>query len=179
VIAVGRLERQKALDRLIRVAGLLGDRYPGRFRYQIVGDGSERRTLEQLAAHLGVDGIVEFTGSQPPDVVRDLFRQADLFALTSVWEGSPLTLLEAWSAAVPVVASDVGAVPQLVRDGADGLLVDATKDDEIGAALVRLADDPGLRHALAVAGRERVEAEFDWRRIGCRVERVYREALGR
>jgi glycosyltransferase involved in cell wall biosynthesis len=179
VIAVGRLERQKAFDRLIRVAGLLAGTHPGRFRYRIVGDGSERNALQQLAIRTGVEDIVEFAGGQQPQIVRDLYRQADIFALPSVWEGFPLTLVEAWSAALPAVVARVGAIPHLVHDEVDGLLVDATNDEEISSVLARLANDPSLRHALAAAGRKRVVNEFDWRRISGRVECVYMAALGR
>jgi len=115
-----------------------------------------------------------FAGS--PGNVGGVLAAADLFALSSVGsEGSSRGTLEAMAAGLPVVASSVGCLPDLVVEERTGYLVPPRNSDLLSARIIALLDDPHLRRKMGRAGRARVEAEFDERRVAEKVEALYRE----
>lgn len=151
ILAVGRLKEPKDFPTLARALRRLE---PGSFQAQIAGDGPDRDQLEQLLP----PGAV-LLGDR--DDVPELLGGADVFALASRSEGMPMSILEAMAAGVPVVASAVGGVPELVGDGETGLLVPAGDDEALADALRRLLEDPGLRRRFGEAGRARALGRFD------------------
>lgn len=157
VVIVGRLEAQKghrfALDAMPAVLA----RRP-RTRLILVGDGALRVSLEKQAHARGVAGNVIFTGFRRD--VRRLLGAADVVALPSLWEGLPLTLIEALAMAKPVVATAVNGVPDVVVDGHTGLLVPPGDSDAFGRRLLELLDAPDRAARLGRAGREHVLANF-------------------
>jgi glycosyltransferase involved in cell wall biosynthesis len=120
----------------------------------LVGDGGLRGNLERQVHELGVADRVRFLGVRFD--VPDLLRAADVFALTSVSEAASLTLLEAMASGLPVVVTDVGGNPEIVRQGIDGLLVPRGDDRAAAAAFLRLLDDPTAAARMGAAGRARV-----------------------
>src|SRR5262249_55707283 len=122
---VGRLTEIKRQDVLIRAFARVAARHP-ESRVLLVGDGPLRAVLEALAAPLGVGDRVTFAGYR--DRPERFLRLMDVFALTSRSEGMPLAILEAWAAGLPVVASRVGGIPEVVADGRTGLLFPAGDD---------------------------------------------------
>jgi glycosyltransferase involved in cell wall biosynthesis len=159
---VGRLAEVKRQDLLLRAFARVLNRRPDA-RLVLVGEGERRAALEALAGELGLADSVRFAGYQPrPEVY---LRLMDVFALTSRSEGMPMALLEAWAAGVPVVASRVGGIPELVADGRTGLLFDFPDADTLGGLLTRLLDEPALARGLAEGGRREVEAKYDERAV--------------
>jgi glycosyltransferase involved in cell wall biosynthesis len=141
--AAGRLTRQKALgDAFAAVARVDG------VSLVVAGDGPERGALEQRAAELGLDGRIRFVGPLARDEVLTLFRAADAALLSSAWENLPHSVVEALAVGTPVVATAGGGVPEVVRDGENGLLV-APGDVAALADAIRRVSEPGLRDALA------------------------------
>ena len=122
ILFVGRLERVKGLDLLLESAQILKAHYSSSLRIQIVGEGSERARLEALAQDLDIDEIVAFVGRQKDVSAR--LRASRVFVLTSFSEGLSLALMEALSTGVPVVATNVGDVGDVVTDGLNGSLID-------------------------------------------------------
>src|SRR5918993_3448131 len=169
VVFVGRLHRQKGVHTLVRAVPLL----PPGTRVTLVGDGPERAAVERLAAGLGVADRVRVTGFLPHAEGLALLAAARVAVLPSAYEELGTALVEAMAAARPVVASRVGGIPELVRDGVDGLLVPPGDPVALAAALTRVLTDPGLAVALGSCGRQRV-AEDDWRRLARRTLQVYR-----
>ncbi len=160
--AAGRLTRQKALgDALAALARVDG------VSLVLAGDGPERRALVRRAGELGVDGRVRFLGSLARDDVLTLFRAADAALLTSAWENLPHSVVEALAVGTPVVATAVGGVPEVVRDGENGLLV-APGDVDALADAIRRVSEPGLRDALAAKAAGSV-AELDEARLLARI----------
>lgn len=148
VLAIGRLSREKAHIDLIKAFAALRESHPEvNARLIIIGDGPERAPLESAAASLGVSERTYFAG-QLSDV-RPYYVLADVLALPSHSEGSPYVLLEAMAARVPVVATRVGGVPEMVKDEESALLVEASDPPQMAAALARLLTDEELAQRLS------------------------------
>jgi glycosyltransferase involved in cell wall biosynthesis len=144
-------------------------------RLCMVGDGPDREQLERRAHELGVMRDTLFLGYQ--DDVAPYFAAFDAFVLPSANEGTPVTTIEALAAGKPVVATRVGGVPDVVRDGEDGFLVAPGDVDELAERLVALAADPELRTRMGAAGRERVLPRYSVARLVDDVDRLYRSLL--
>jgi glycosyltransferase involved in cell wall biosynthesis len=162
LLSIGRLEPMKGFAVLIAaVAELVRAGEP--LRLTIVGDGPQRAALEALAARELPAGAFAFTGALgAPDVTRRL-AEADIFCLPSFAEGVPVVLMEAMASGLPVIATQIMGIPELVRDGESGLLVPPGRPEPLAAAIRRLAREPELRAAYSKAGRATVEGSFDVR----------------
>jgi sugar transferase (PEP-CTERM/EpsH1 system associated) len=166
---VGRLSPEKGgVDVLIRAVERLRGDHP-RVRLVVVGDGPLRPDLEKVADDLGSNVI--FTGTRT-DVAR-ILSAMDIFVLPSLKEAMPIALLEAMAMRLPVVATHVGGVPEIVEDGENGILVPPGDEPALHAALQRLADDPALISTLAHAGQAHVQANFTLDSMVARVEQLY------
>ena len=154
---VARLSPQKAHDVLLRAVARLAPTRPD-LRLVVVGDGAEKAAAQALAAELGIAERVLFTGVRRD--VPALLPGFDVACLSSVHEGVPLTVLEAMAAGVPVVATDVGALRDLVTDGEDGYLVPPGDVVALAQRLAELVDDPARRAAFGAAARARAERSF-------------------
>jgi len=124
----------------------------------IAGDGPDRPALERRVRELGLDGRARFLGSVSRESVLRLFRAADASVLSSSWENFPHTVVEALAVGTPVIATAVGGVPEVVRDGENGLLVPPDDPDALAAAIRRFFGDDELRRRLAEAARGSVAA---------------------
>jgi glycosyltransferase involved in cell wall biosynthesis len=141
----------------------------------MVGDGPDRESLEQLAHELGIARFCFFVGYQPD--VAGFYRLFDAFLLPSVNEGTPVSVIEALAAATPVVATRVGGVPDVVRDGVDGYLVSPGDVEGAAGKLALLAKDARLRKKLGESGRARVLTRYSVARLVDDVDRLYRSLL--
>jgi glycosyltransferase involved in cell wall biosynthesis len=172
LVQVARLDYLKDHATAVRTLARVVGEVP-RARLVLVGDGPERPAVEAQVRELGLGDRVRLLGSRG-DVAR-LLHGADLFLLTSVSEGIPLTVLEAMAAGLPVVATDVGGLREVVEDGSTGFLAPA-RDDAALAGLVRtLANDRGLCRRMGEAGRERAGRLFDESRMCADYAKIYRE----
>ena len=172
VIAVGRLAPQKDYDTLLDAVAGWGRRTPQPF-VLIVGDGPEHDRLQRVVDARGLD--VGLAGRR--DDVPDLLAAADVYVLTSVWEARPLVVQEAMWAGVPVVATDVGGVSELVGDAA--VLIPPGDAEAVAREVIALLDDGDRRRELARRGRQRAETWPDEDDTARRVAGVYRELASR
>jgi glycosyltransferase involved in cell wall biosynthesis/peptidoglycan/xylan/chitin deacetylase (PgdA/CDA1 family) len=173
--AVARLAPEKGLDRLVEAFARVRNARPAA-QLTLVGDGPERARLESLAARLGLGGSVIFTGRQ--ENVRPWLAGFDVFALPSLTEGIPLALLEAMAVSVPVVASDVGGIPEVVNSPACGRLVPPGDPCALEQALTELLGNPGARDALGRAGAVRVRQAFSLRSMAAGYRAIYSDDSG-
>lgn len=150
VLTIGRLSSEKGHADLLRALLERRSRYP-RIALIVLGDGPERQRLAALLSEAKLDDTVHFVGFQ--EDVQSYLSAADLFVLPSRSEGSPNVLLEALDAGVPVVATAVGGVPEIVEDGVSALLVPARQPVALASAIDRALADGTLRHQLVTAGR--------------------------
>jgi glycosyltransferase involved in cell wall biosynthesis len=175
--AVGRLTADKGgQDTLIRAVGRVYETCP-QVRLVMVGDGPLRPGLEQLTAQLGLSETVIFTGLRS-DVPR-LLGALDVFVLPSEREALPVAVLEAMAAGLPVVATRVGGLPEVVDDGATGFLVPPGDVDALQSVLAKLAGDPALAARLGASGQAHVQAHFTVQQMVRQVERLYDQLVQR
>jgi glycosyltransferase involved in cell wall biosynthesis len=154
IVAVGRLRAPKDPVSLVRALALLR----GPFRATLVGSGPDEDALEDELSRAGLTGSVLLAGER--DDVPEILASSAIFVLSSRAEALPVSVLEAMAAGLPVVATRVGGVPEVVVDGETGLLVPPGDPPALAVALQRLLDEPELRARLGTAGRARVEEQF-------------------
>jgi colanic acid/amylovoran biosynthesis glycosyltransferase len=176
LLTVARLTRAKGHAVLLAALENL-DRHGNKARLTIVGDGPERENLERLARKMGVASHVRFVGVVAQDSVREYYQGADAFCLASFAEGVPVVLMEAMAMQLPVVATDVMGVRELVEDGVNGLLVRPGRPDLLAAAMARLAADPDLRRRLGVTGRAVVQRDVNICRSAEQLDQLFAEVL--
>jgi glycosyltransferase involved in cell wall biosynthesis len=166
---VGRLVPEKGVDVFLRAVALVSAAVPAA-RFVVVGDGPLRAALEDRAVSLGLAGVVTFTGFRPdaPQLIAGL----DVLVVPSRSDGSPLVVCEAMAAGIPVVASRVGGLPDLVAHGDSGLLVRPEDPADLARSLVRLLRDPAAAQALGRRGRQLAEARSHARLVD-RMTEVY------
>jgi glycosyltransferase involved in cell wall biosynthesis len=172
--SVARLAEQKGLEFLLRAAALLSARIPN-LGILIVGDGPCRQMLEEEAGLLGIADKTCFLGFQPD--VRPYLPLLDVFVMPSRFESFGLTLVEAMAVSLPVVASRVGAIPEVVADGETGILVPVEDAEALAGAIHTYLTDPELRRQSGTAGRRRAEQLFSVEAMAKHSLSLYQELL--
>lgn len=159
LLFVGRLRIRKGVEVLLAALRQMADR-GAKARLLIAGDGEHRGALESTGAKLGLAGSVRFLGRCDAERVRGLLRGAAALVVPSIYEGMPLVVLEAMELGVPVVASRVSGIPEVVDEGKTGWLVPPEDPGSLAAALVEVLDGPEEARQRGEAGRCRVEERF-------------------
>jgi glycosyltransferase involved in cell wall biosynthesis len=182
ILSVGRLVEKKGFPFLLRAAGILRSRGV-EFRLVIIGEGPERADLLSLATGLNLQDLLEWRGAQSAEQVCEAYAEADVFALACVIasdgdrDGLPNVLLEALACGVPVVATRVGALPELIEPEQTGLLAKPGDPQDLADQLERMLYDEELRAIVAQLGRERVERHFRLERSVAHMAELLEAAL--
>jgi L-malate glycosyltransferase len=172
---VARLSPEKDQETLLKAFAQVAKQID-KARLVIVGDGRLRDGLWALGCGLGLKDKVIFAGEQKD--IPAYLNIFDLFALSSVREGTSLTLLEAMATQLPIVATDVGGNSKVVVNNETGILVPPKDPDRLAEVMLYLIEHPGLRENMGRAARQRVEKEFSLTRMAHEYARVYRELVG-
>jgi glycosyltransferase involved in cell wall biosynthesis len=159
IINVANFFPIKGQEWLLRALPLVLARFP-RVRCVFTSDGPDRRPMEALAANLGVRGQVDFEGGTTTSRLFDLMSDSDVFVFPSLSEGFGLAILEAWASGIPVVASRVGAIPEIIEHERTGLLVPPRDPGALANAIIAVLSDRALAQRLADAGREALRTRF-------------------
>jgi L-malate glycosyltransferase len=154
---VAHLSAEKGIQYLIEAAELIPDA-KRQIRFVIVGDGARREQLCRFAQERGLADIFEFTGFHPS--TSQFVKSFDIFALPSLSEGLSSAILEAMASSLPIIATKVGGIPELVTDGENGLLVSPGDAGALAGAIKRLVDDPEEAWRMGERGRDRMEQQF-------------------
>jgi phosphatidylinositol alpha-1,6-mannosyltransferase len=182
LLSVARLTQHKGIDTGLRVLAQLRHDYPD-LAYAVVGSGDELTKLEDLARTLGVADRVRFLTDVPDRDLPGIYNCAEVYLglsrlMEQRVEGFGISLLEAGACGIPVLAGRAGGIPEAVRDGETGLLVDAEQPDDVCRALRALLDDRVLAARLGEEGRRAVETYYNWNRVAADIARIGHE-LGR
>jgi len=175
ILGIGRLVPQKGFDVLIRAFAKAA--IPG-WKLLIAGEGTEREALQNLILELGLQDRASLIGRADRPTAAGLFLGCGFFVLPSRMEPLGIVNLEAMAAGKPVVASRVGGVPEIVREGETGLLFPAEDEAALCEAIKRLASSAELRNRFGAAARRAVEA-FTWPAIAGQYIKIYQEAMAR
>jgi glycosyltransferase involved in cell wall biosynthesis len=155
---IGYLGAHKGLAVLLRALALVED--PRSVRLLVAGDGEDRARLQAQTEQLGLEGLVTFLGRIDNSQISALYARMDVLVVPSVWpENSPVTITEAMASGIPVIASDIGGIGELVEDGVTGLLAPARDVPALADRIDRLRKDPQLRRALGAAALEKIRGE--------------------
>lgn len=171
LLTIGRLDPQKGLRDLIAAAAIVAPKFPD-VHFLLVGEGPERDELERLIRERRLGGQVHLAGWRGD--VPNVLAAGHALVLSSLWEGMPNVVLEAMAAGLPVVATRVEGISELVIEERTGLLVPPHAPEELAAAIEKLLADATTARAMGQAGRDRARAEFSWDKMVARYEDVYR-----
>jgi phosphatidylinositol alpha-1,6-mannosyltransferase len=185
LLTVSRLEWHKGIDTVIRALPAVRAAHPGT-RYAVAGVGPRRPQLERLAAELGLTDAVRFLGAVPDDELPAVYNAADLYVGVSrrhelLAEGFGISLVEASACGRAVVGGRSGGVPDAVREGETGILVDPDDPAAVAAGVSELLGDPERRRQYGAAGRRAVETYYNWDRVVdelIRIDAAYRLPAG-
>jgi glycosyltransferase involved in cell wall biosynthesis len=184
VIFVGRLVDKKGVEHLIEAMSLVTERYPD-LRLTIVGDGPLRESLTDQARDIGVLANISFVGSVPNEEVPRYLRAAKIAVMPSVvaesgdQEGLGLVAVEAMGCGCAVVASDLPAVRDTVKDGFTGLMARPANGADLAEKIARLLDDETYRQMLAERVRHYAIEHFNWQAVGAAYARIIDDIIGR
>jgi phosphatidyl-myo-inositol dimannoside synthase len=182
LLSVARLTQHKGIDTGIRALAVLRERYPD-LGYAVVGSGGDLARLESLTRELGLSDRVRFLSGVPDSDLPAAYNAAELYLglsrqMSDQVEGFGISLVEASACGLPVVAGRTGGIPDAVREGATGLLVNPERLDEVCDAIRSLLDNPERARRMGQAGRRAVETYYNWDRVAADLVRIGHE-LGR
>jgi glycosyltransferase involved in cell wall biosynthesis len=160
IFNIARLEQVKAQDILIRACARLRDMGVS-FQCRIVGDGPQKTNLKKLIKQSGLEDRVELLGPRFQDEVIRLYGWSHVLVLSSLSEGTPMTVIEAMALARPVIVPNITALPEMVVEGKTGFLFKKGSDEDLANKLAMLAGNPELIERLGIEGRKKAEELFD------------------
>ena len=174
ILFVGRLTTRKGIDILLKALPQLIKEKEAKLI--IVGSGNQKY-YRGLAQSLGVSDNTIFLGHVPDDTLRLLFSTCDLFVLPSRLEGLGIVILEAMAAGKPVVATNVGGIPELIESGQNGILIESNNEDELSSAIIHIASDESLAKTIGGNNVRKVRECYSWEVAAQKVERLYNELI--
>lgn len=169
---VGRLSEQKGMQYFVEAAEITAKSHP-EARFIIVGDGEEKERLQQSAAAKKLQEKVFFLGYR--DDIQNVMSQLDFIVLSSLWEGLPLTPIEAYSVGKTVVATAVDGTPEIVRDNIDGFLVEPRNPVQLAERMIALIEHPEMRKSMEAQAVKRYQDEFSFEKLSRRYINFYEE----
>jgi len=183
ILTIARLTAKKGLPTVLRALKLLTSQGLS-LKHILIGDGEDRERILALVNELGLTSVTRWRGTQPHQEVLKHFRNTDLFVLgcevasNGDRDGIPNVLLESMAMGVPVVSSNISAIPELVENGVTGLLVPPRQPDRMAEAIQRMLIDQELRNRVIPAARQTVAKGFDNRRLIQELAEIFRQGMG-
>jgi len=161
---------------LIRAMEMVVRQYP-QTRLLMAGSGELRSQLEALTGQLGLTGNISFLGAIEHRQVPELLRNVDIFVMPSIREGFGVAAVEAQAMEIPIVATKVGGVPEVVRDGITGILIEPRNPEQLATAILELIENPEKRKEMGREGRKYVLSHYRWEDNAALMENLYRSVL--
>ena len=171
---VGRLENQKGIIYLIEATKLLASSQKN-FQVLIVGEGSLKNELFLQVRKYQLENFIFLIGKKDKVQLRDCYQMSDVFVLPSLWEGFPLTILEAWASGIAVIATNVNGIPAICTDNKNALLVSKENPQELALAMKILLTNRNLVKSLGQYGRDLVSTCFSWEAITAETLKLYND----
>jgi len=179
VITVARLEKVKGLKYLLQAMKILNTRYKiqdAKYQLLIIGDGTEKEKLESLVKKLKMENKVRFLGQVPNKKIPEYLSAADCFVLPSLSEGFGIVILEAMAANIPVVATRIGGILDIIEHGETGVLVEPKNPDGIAEALYKICSQLEFAKNLAQNAKTNLD-KYDWNNIVQKINLIYQNLV--
>lgn len=173
---VGRLEKQKGLIYLINAINILKVNNSN-FEVHLVGTGTEEAYLKELVSKFNFKKYIKFIGKKTSQETTTYYVNSDVFILPSIWEGFPLTLLEAWAASLPVIITNVGGVSKICTNKKNALIIPSQSPEKIAEAMLSLIKNKKLREKLGKNGRKLVEEKYSWEKVAKKFVSIYKNLI--
>lgn len=171
IIFIGGMRPVKGIKYLIEAMKIVTDKNKNK-RLFIVGDGEERKYLEDLVRNLNLEKYITFIGKVPNEKIPEYMAASDVFVLPSLSEGLPVTVLEAMASGLPIVATNVRGLPEIIKNGENGFLVKPKSTEQIAEKVLLLLEDDVLRERISKNNREEVK-KYSWENVVEKLEGVY------
>jgi len=175
ILFVGTLRLVKGVRYLIEAMKTITDKNKNS-RLFIVGDGEERKYLEDLVRNLSLEKCVTFIGKVPNDEIPKYMAASDVFVLPSLSEGFPVTVVEAMASGLPIVATTIRGLPEIIKDGKNGFLVEPKNPEQIAEKVLLLLENDELRERISEKNKEKAKG-YSWEAVIEKLERVYEHCL--
>ncbi|MCL5017052.1 MAG: glycosyltransferase [Patescibacteria group bacterium] len=175
LVYMGRVGYEKSIDQVIRAMAVASKKDP-HIKLMIVGDGPDKKNLEELAQKLGIGNKTIFYGFARGKELLEILQAGDIFITASKSENMPLSVMEAMAAGLPVIGVDSLGVPEIVKDGKNGFIVAPDMFEDMAQRIVELAEDDKLRNKFSIASRE-LAMEYSKEKIVGLLEGAYRKAI--
>jgi glycosyltransferase involved in cell wall biosynthesis len=175
ILFVGSLYPVKGVHYLIMAMKLVHDKMPDA-KLILVGDGEERERLAALSIQMGVQKHVRFVGKVPHEKVQTFMQRADIFVLPSLSEGFPNVILEAMASGLPIIASRVGGIPDIITNDINGYLVEVKDINDIANKTILLLQDDALRKKISDNNRHLVK-KYAWENVIFELERIFQLSI--
>jgi len=175
VIFAGTLRPIKGVKYLIQAMNIIRQKNT-KASLMLIGDGEERQSLEELVKESNLGDCVTFVGQVPNEEVLEYMAASDVFVLPSLSEGFPLVILEAMASGLPIVATKVGGLPEIIKEGDNGFLVEPKDSVEITEKVLLLLQGKELRQRIAKNNRQRAK-DYAWAKVVDSVEQVYQKVV--
>ncbi len=169
LVTASRLVLKNGTDDIIKALSGM----PDNNRILVIGDGDDRKMLEDLVAELNLQSRVVFLGQKSHDELPSLIQSADIFIRPSLSEGLGNSFLEAMSAGLPIIGTPVGGIPDFLVDGETGVFCEPRNPESIAKAAMRIQEEPGLREKLIRQGATLVEEQYDWEGIANKMSNMF------
>lgn len=176
ILFIGRLIARKGLHYVVQALPRIQELTKTQFEVEVVGTGSMRLTLDNMASKLSVSHLIKYVGTVPYDKLHESYQSADIFVLTSESEGMPAVTLEAMGCGLPIVTTNVPGNREIVKEGENGYLVNVGDTEKLAQVLTKLIDDEALRENLGNKSRQFVKS-YEWREIIKRYENILQEIV--
>ncbi|QTA81903.1 Glycosyl transferase, family I [Desulfonema limicola] len=173
--SIGSLTVQKGIKTIIQAVGKIKN---NNIHFTVIGDGPEKQVLENQVSRLGLSDQVNFPGQVLHQEIHKYLENTDIFILASFSEGRPNAVLEAMAAGVPVIASDIDGVRELISNEKNGLLFEPGNSGQLAEQIEKLQNDPELRHRLGQAGRNFIiQNGLSWENTAYQYAKLYKEVI--
>lgn len=172
MLFIGRLIERKGFQRVVKALPRLRELAKVPFVIEVVGSGAFRTTLDEMAQQLEVADLIQYVGAVPYDQLEKSYQYADIFVLTSLYEGMPAVILEAMGCGLPILASDVGGNNEIVKEGENGFLIPGEDTEKLARDLAALVNDAELREKMGRKSRE-AAMKYDWKHIMAAYNELY------
>lgn len=173
-----RFYKEKGIFELIQAARIVSA-VNHRVLFILVGDGDQKQVLQRICENEGIGEYVRFTGFLDGISIKRILKASDIFVLPSHAEGFPFVILEAMCAGLPIVATGVGAIPEMIEDGKNGYVIDVGDAVTLAEKLLFIAKNKGLRESMSRENLEKVEKTYDSRIVVSQFDAAYRSLLHR